>query len=136
MSTDTVAATASAHTENTADAPVLEVTDLAVTFPGLNGNPDVHAVRGVSYTVRRGEVLGIVGESGSGKSVSSMASMGLLPEHARITGSVRLHGEEILGLDDRAMARKRGRVISMVFQDPLSGLTPCTPSATSSPRPS
>ncbi|NYH53961.1 peptide/nickel transport system ATP-binding protein [Nocardiopsis arvandica] len=124
MSTDTVAATASAHTENTADAPVLEVTDLAVTFPGLNGNPDVHAVRGVSYTVRRGEVLGIVGESGSGKSVSSMASMGLLPEHARITGSVRLHGEEILGLDDRAMARKRGRVISMVFQDPLSGLTP------------
>ncbi|WP_150243301.1 dipeptide ABC transporter ATP-binding protein [Nocardiopsis quinghaiensis] len=124
MSTDTVAATESAHTENTGDTPVLEVTDLAVTFPGLNGNPDVHAVRGVSYTVRRGEVLGIVGESGSGKSVSSMAAMGLLPEHTRITGSVRLHGEEILGLDDRAMARRRGRVISMVFQDPLSGLTP------------
>ncbi|GAB2490025.1 dipeptide ABC transporter ATP-binding protein [Nocardiopsis aegyptia] len=124
MSTDTVAADEAAHSENTGDTPVLEVTDLNVTFPGMNGNPDVHAVRGVSYSVTRGEVLGIVGESGSGKSVSSMAAMGLLPDHARITGSVRLHGEELLGLDDRTMARKRGKVISMVFQDPLSGLTP------------
>ncbi len=124
MTTDTVATTEAASGAPLGDTPVLEVTDLNVTFGGLNGNPDVRAVRGVSYSVRRGEVLGIVGESGSGKSVSSMAAMGLLPEHARITGSVRLHGEEILGLDDRAMARKRGRVISMVFQDPLSGLTP------------
>ncbi|KOX24209.1 ABC transporter ATP-binding protein [Nocardiopsis sp. NRRL B-16309] len=124
MSTDTVAAHRAAHSGHTGDTPVLEVTDLTVTFPGTNGNPDVHAVRGVGYSVSRGEVLGIVGESGSGKSVSSMAAMGLLPDHARITGSVRLHGEELLGLDDRAMARKRGRVISMVFQDPLSGLTP------------
>ncbi|MEV2277967.1 ABC transporter ATP-binding protein [Nocardiopsis sp. NPDC049922] len=124
MSTDTVTTTDATSAERGDDAPVLEVTDLTVTFPGLNNNPDVYAVRGVSYAVRRGEVLGIVGESGSGKSVSSMAAMGLLPDHARITGSVRLHGEEILGLDDRVMARKRGRVISMVFQDPLSGLTP------------
>ncbi|GAA1001464.1 ABC transporter ATP-binding protein [Nocardiopsis tropica] len=124
MSTETVAATDVARDGRTADSPVLEVTDLTVTFPGFDGNPDVHAVRGVSYAVGRGEVLGIVGESGSGKSVSSMAAMGLLPEHARITGSVLLHGEEILGLDDRAMAAKRGKVISMVFQDPLSGLTP------------
>ncbi|MFD6949240.1 ABC transporter ATP-binding protein [Nocardiopsis sp. TSRI0078] len=124
MSTDTAETTGAAHADSTGRPPVLEVTDLAVTFPGRRGGPDVHAVRGVGYTVGRGEVLGIVGESGSGKSVSSMAAMGLLPEHTRITGSVRLHGEEILGLDDRAMARKRGRVISMVFQDPLSGLTP------------
>ncbi|WP_444962790.1 dipeptide ABC transporter ATP-binding protein [Nocardiopsis sp. M1B1] len=124
MSTDTVATTGADSGAPLGVTPVLEVTDLTVTFGGLNGNPDVRAVRGVSYSVRRGEVLGIVGESGSGKSVSSMAAMGLLPEHARITGSVRLHGEEILGLDDRAMARKRGKVISMVFQDPLSGLTP------------
>ncbi|MFD3686931.1 dipeptide ABC transporter ATP-binding protein [Nocardiopsis sp. NPDC058631] len=124
MSTETVAATDVTRDERSADSPVLEVTDLTVTFPGFGGNPDVHAVRGVSYAVRRGEVLGIVGESGSGKSVSSMAAMGLLPEHAKITGSVLLHGEEILGLDDRAMAAKRGKVISMVFQDPLSGLTP------------
>ncbi|PDP89140.1 ABC transporter ATP-binding protein [Glycomyces fuscus] len=124
MSTDTIATTEAASGGHVGDVPVLEITDLNVTFPGTNGNPDVRAVRGVSYAVRRGEVLGIVGESGSGKSVSSMAAMGLLPDHAEVTGSVRLHGEEILGLDDRAMARKRGRVISMVFQDPLSGLTP------------
>ena len=124
MSTDIIETTEVASDECAGEAPVLEVTDLTVTFPGRNGGPDVHAVRGVSYAVRRGEVLGIVGESGSGKSVSSMAAMGLLPDHAEVTGSVRLHGEEILGLDDRAMARKRGKVISMVFQDPLSGLTP------------
>ncbi|WP_026120457.1 dipeptide ABC transporter ATP-binding protein [Nocardiopsis potens] len=104
--------------------PVLEVTDLNVVFPGSARNPDIHAVRGVSYTVRPGEVLGIVGESGSGKSVSSMAAMGLLPDYAQVTGSIRLHGEELLGLDDRAMSAKRGNAIAMVFQDPLSGLTP------------
>jgi peptide/nickel transport system ATP-binding protein len=106
------------------DAPVLEVRDLHVTFPGSGRNPDVTAVRGVSYSVRRGEVLGIVGESGSGKSVSSLAAMGLLPDHARVSGSIRLHGEELLGLGDRAMSAKRGATIAMVFQDPLSGLTP------------
>ncbi|MDA0563227.1 dipeptide ABC transporter ATP-binding protein [Streptomonospora sp. S1-112] len=106
------------------DTPVLQVTDLEVTFPGTRGSPDVTAVRGVSYELRRGEILGIVGESGSGKSVSSLAAMGLLPDYARVSGSIRLHGEELLGLDDRAMAAKRGRAIAMVFQDPLSGLTP------------
>ncbi|MET9795490.1 ABC transporter ATP-binding protein [Nocardiopsis alba] len=124
MSTETIEATGPAHEGKTEGVPVLEVTDLNVTFRGLAGNPDVKAVRGVSYAVHRGEVLGIVGESGSGKSVSSMAAMGLLPDHALITGSVRLHGEEILGKKDSEMARKRGKVISMVFQDPLSGLTP------------
>lgn len=104
--------------------PVLDVRDLEVAFPGGRGNADVTAVRGVSYEVRRGEILGIVGESGSGKSVSSLASIGLLPDYARVRGSIRLHGEELLGLDDAAMAHKRGRAISMVFQDPLSGLTP------------
>ncbi|MBR8745291.1 ABC transporter ATP-binding protein, partial [Nocardiopsis sp. MG754419] len=124
MSTDTIEAAEADRTEPTGGAPVLEVTDLTVTFRGFGDNPDVNAVRGVSYSVHRGEVLGIVGESGSGKSVSSMAAMGLLPDHADITGSVRLHGEEILGKKDKEMARKRGKVISMVFQDPLSGLTP------------
>ncbi|WP_017589271.1 ABC transporter ATP-binding protein [Nocardiopsis ganjiahuensis] len=124
MSTETIVDSAAADSERTRPTPVLEVTDLTVTFRGFNNNPDVKAVRGVSYAVHRGEVLGIVGESGSGKSVSSMAAMGLLPDHAEITGSVRLHGEELLGKSDREMARKRGKVISMVFQDPLSGLTP------------
>ncbi len=66
----------------------------------------------------------MVGESGSGKSVSAMAVMGLLPEHARVRGSVRLHDTELLGLGDDAMSRLRGRAVGMVFQDPMSALTP------------
>ncbi|MET7769178.1 ABC transporter ATP-binding protein [Nocardia sp. NPDC005366] len=103
-------------------APLLEVSDLRVSFPGEEGRID--AVRGVNYTVADGEVLAIVGESGSGKSVSSLAVMGLLPEQARINGSIRLRGRELLGLGDRQMSQLRGSSISMVFQDPLSALTP------------
>ncbi|SDK73112.1 ABC transporter ATP-binding protein [Nonomuraea jiangxiensis] len=99
-------------------SPVLEVSDLTVSFGG------VPAVRGVSYSVRPGEVLGIVGESGSGKSVASAAIMGLLPPGARVTGSVRLHGRELIGASQRQLAAFRGKSISMVFQDPLSALTP------------
>ncbi|MEV8632252.1 ABC transporter ATP-binding protein [Streptosporangium sp. NPDC051023] len=102
--------------------PVLEVTGLDVTFG--SGPGAVHAVRGVSYAVRPGEVLGIVGESGSGKSVTSLAVMGLLPPHARVTGSARLLGREILGAGEKALTAFRGKTISMVFQDPLSALTP------------
>ncbi|MGI8869831.1 MAG: dipeptide ABC transporter ATP-binding protein [Mycobacteriales bacterium] len=101
---------------------VLEVSHLEVTFPSEGGR--VNAVRDVSYAVRSGEVLGIVGESGSGKSVSSLAVMGLLPVSARISGSVQLRGRELLGLGDKAMSRIRGKSIGMVFQDPLSALTP------------
>jgi peptide/nickel transport system ATP-binding protein len=103
--------------------PVLEVTDLHVTFPGDDG-PDVRAVRGLSYTLNRGEVLGIVGESGSGKSVTSLAVMGLLPTSARVTGSVRLDGQELLSLNDRRMSELRGKKMAMIFQEPLSALTP------------
>ncbi|MGW6496368.1 dipeptide ABC transporter ATP-binding protein [Nonomuraea angiospora] len=99
-------------------SPVLEVTDLNVSFDG------VPAVRGVSYHVEPGEVLGIVGESGSGKSVTSAAVMGLLPPGARVTGSVRLHGKELIGAPERELTSFRGKAISMVFQDPLSALTP------------
>jgi peptide/nickel transport system ATP-binding protein len=101
---------------------VLEVRDLAVTFPAPGG--DVHAVRGVGYALARGEVLGIVGESGSGKSASALAVMGLLPATARVEGSVRLEDQELSSLDDRSFARLRGRRIAMIFQDPLSALTP------------
>ncbi|EWM13796.1 ABC transporter ATP-binding protein [Kutzneria sp. 744] len=104
------------------DGPVLEVADLDVSFPSESGR--VHAVRGLTYQVARGEVLGIVGESGSGKSVSSLAVMGLLPEQARITGSIRFQGQQLLGLSDVQLSKIRGRRISMVFQDPLSALTP------------
>ncbi|ORB76298.1 ABC transporter ATP-binding protein [Mycobacterium scrofulaceum] len=101
---------------------LLEVTDLAVTFP-TEGEP-VTAVRGISYSVGPGEVVAMVGESGSGKSVSAMAVVGLLPEYARVRGSVRLHDTELLGLGDDAMSRFRGKAVGMVFQDPMSALTP------------
>ena len=102
--------------------PLLEVSDLSVTFPSEAGA--VASVRGLSYHVMPGEVLGIVGESGSGKSVSSLAVMGLLPRSARITGSIRFQGTELVGRTDRELSALRGRKISMIFQDPLSALTP------------
>ncbi|WP_168583378.1 ABC transporter ATP-binding protein [Gephyromycinifex aptenodytis] len=102
--------------------PVLSVRDLHVRFGSEAGS--VHAVRGVDFDLHPGRVLGIVGESGSGKSVTSMAIMGLLPETAKITGSVTYNGKELLGLSDREMSKHRGTDIAMVFQDPLSSLTP------------
>jgi oligopeptide/dipeptide ABC transporter ATP-binding protein len=101
---------------------LLVVDNLTVSFPTDDGM--VRAVRGVSYTLRSGEALGIVGESGSGKSVSSMAVMGLLPRNARITGSVRFRGHELIGLDEKEYAKVRGNRIAMIFQDPLTSLNP------------
>ncbi|WP_280491392.1 ABC transporter ATP-binding protein [Nocardia asiatica] len=118
----TSAGTTEKTAETTSTAPLLEISDLRVSFPSEEGRID--AVRGVDYTVSDGEVLAIVGESGSGKSVSSLAVMGLLPEQARVTGSIRFRGRELLALGDRDLSRLRGSAISMVFQDPLSALTP------------
>ena len=101
---------------------VLVVSDLHVSFPSEAGT--VTAVRGLDFSVAPGEVLGVVGESGSGKSVSALAIMGLLPARAEVTGSVRFRGRELLGLPDDELTRIRGQGISMVFQDPLSALTP------------
>jgi peptide/nickel transport system ATP-binding protein len=101
---------------------LLEVTDLNVTFE--TGDVMVAAVRGTTYHIDPGEVVAIVGESGSGKSAAAMAVIGLLPEHANVSGSVRLHGEELLGLSDEAMSRIRGKTIGTIFQDPMSALTP------------
>ena len=103
-------------------SPVLSVRDLTVSFPSEAGRVD--AVRGVNFDLMPGRSLGIVGESGSGKSVSSMAIMGLLPETAAISGSVKLNSEELLTKDDREMSKIRGKEIGMIFQDPLSSLTP------------
>ncbi|MGH3853475.1 MAG: dipeptide ABC transporter ATP-binding protein [Pseudonocardiaceae bacterium] len=107
-------------------APVLAVAELRVSFPSEAGaeTGTLAAVRGLSYHIEAGEVLGVVGESGSGKSVSALAVMGLLPASARVTGSVRLRGRELLGLGDRELSRIRGKAISIIFQDPLSALTP------------
>ena len=118
--TDDVAARAA--TPGSAGSAVLEVTDLTVDFPTEDGV--VHAVRGVSYAVGRGETIGIVGESGSGKSVTSLAIMGLLPRTARVGGSVRLHGRELLGLSERDLSNVRGKQVAMIFQDPMTSLNP------------
>ena len=101
---------------------LLEVEDLNVRFPTEDGV--VHAVRGVSFALRPGEVLGIVGESGSGKSVTSLAIMGLLPGSAQITGSVTFRGRDLLGLNDRQLSAVRGKSVAMVFQDPMTSLDP------------
>jgi len=117
-----LATTTSGRVRRTASGTVLSVHDLRVNFPSENGS--VAAVRGVSFDLAAGEVLGIVGESGSGKSVTSLAIMGLLPATAKVTGSITLHGDELVGRSDRELSRKRGSEIAMVFQDPLSSLTP------------
>jgi peptide/nickel transport system ATP-binding protein len=103
---------------------LLEVTDLKVHFETDDGI--VQAVDGVSYTVDRGQALGIVGESGSGKSVSSLTVMGLtrFSGNARISGSIRFDGKDLLGASDEDMRKLRGDEIAMIFQDPLSSLHP------------
>jgi peptide/nickel transport system ATP-binding protein len=103
---------------------LLEVTDLKVHFETDDGI--VQAVDGVSYTVDRGQALGIVGESGSGKSVSSLTVMGLtrFSGNARISGSIRFDGKDLLGASDEDMRKLRGNEIAMIFQDPLSSLHP------------
>ena len=101
---------------------LLEVRDLTVGFP--TETEQVAAVRGMNYHVDAGEVVAVVGESGAGKSASAMAVVGLLPEYAEVTGSVRLHGDELMGLSDQRMSRVRGKSIGTVFQDPMSALTP------------
>ncbi|MBG0824726.1 ABC transporter ATP-binding protein [Planomonospora sp. ID91781] len=101
---------------------ILKVENLTVEFPTEDGV--VHAVRGVSYTLREREVLGIVGESGSGKSVSSLAVMGLLPRSARIKGRILFRGDDMLKMSARKQRGLRGRKIAMVFQDPMTALNP------------
>ena len=104
------------------NAPVLEVKDLRVSFASEAGT--VRAVRGMNFQLHRGETLGIIGESGSGKSVTSMSIMGLLDSNAKVEGSITYHGEELLTKSDAEMSKIRGNGIAMVFQDPLSALTP------------
>ncbi len=97
---------------------VLQVRDLVVSRGRLE------AVRGVSFTVGAGQRMGIVGESGAGKSLTALAVMGLLPAGWQTSGSVFHDGVDLTRESDRALSRRRGRTMSMVFQDPLSALNP------------
>ncbi|HEV8390829.1 MAG TPA: ATP-binding cassette domain-containing protein, partial [Dongiaceae bacterium] len=97
---------------------LLEVRDLTVSFGALE------VVRDVSLSLADGKTLGLVGESGCGKSVTMLAIMGLLPEHVRVGGSIKLRGEELLGQPQSALTALRGKRMAMIFQDPMTSLNP------------
>ena len=103
-------------------APILEIKDLRVQFQTDSGT--VAAVNDVSLSLTPGETVGIVGESGSGKSQILMSIMGLLARNGRASGSVKLRGQEILGMRDAELDRLRGASMSMIFQDPMTSLNP------------
>lgn len=101
----------------------LSVRDLSVSLPG--GMERAYAVENVSFDLKRGQILCIIGESGSGKSVTANAIMGLLPRVIRVSsGAIHLNGMNIVGLSSDQLRNLRGRVVSMIFQDPLSALNP------------
>jgi len=102
--------------------PLLAIRDLEVTFAA--GAATLPVICGVDLSVGRGEILGIVGESGSGKSVTMLAAMGLAGPRARLAGSVRFDGEELIGRPAETLRRLRGRRMAMIFQDPMTALDP------------
>ena len=105
---------------------ILKVEDLKTSFMTSSG--EVQAVRGVSFEVHKGEILGIVGESGSGKSVTSMSILRLLADTARIkNGKIEFEGTDLTKVSDKQMREIRGQKIAMVFQDPMSSLNPLIP---------
>ncbi len=102
---------------------MLEVKDLHTSFFTPSG--EVRAVNGLSFSLERGKVLGIVGESGSGKSVTAYSILQILSSPGRIvSGSIRLHGEELVGMTEEEIRKIRGNKISIIFQDPMTSLNP------------
>lgn len=104
------------------DGPTLAVSDLKVDF--WTGKEWFGAVRGIDFTLGKGEVLAIVGESGSGKSTAAMAMLGLLPQNARVTGSIALRGNELVGAKPSVVRGVRGNDVAMIFQEPMTALNP------------
>lgn len=103
--------------------PILQVEELRVVFPTPKGT--VHAVGGVSFEVKRGQIFGIVGESGCGKSATGRAIVRLVPSPGRIAGGrILFHGEDLALKSEQEMRQLRGRCISMIFQDPSAALNP------------
>ena len=103
-------------------SPILQVKDLRVAF--RQDGQLTEAVRGVSFTVSRGETVALVGESGSGKSVSALSTVQLLGDSAQVSGSVTYDGQEMIGADERTLRRVRGNDISFIFQEPMTSLNP------------
>jgi peptide/nickel transport system ATP-binding protein len=102
--------------------PIVEIQDLHVRF---HGERDVYALNGVDLVLEKGEVLGLLGESGSGKSVTLKALLRMLPpKRSKVTGSIRIAGEDVLALGAAALENMRGGVVSMIFQEPLLALDP------------
>ena len=95
---------------------LLSVRDLRITLPTAHGPAE--ALRGVSFSLDRGQTLGLIGESGCGKSMTALALMGLLPDRAQLGGSIRFDGQELTTLDEAAWCRLRGARLGMVFQEP------------------
>ncbi|WP_315733800.1 MULTISPECIES: ABC transporter ATP-binding protein [unclassified Bradyrhizobium] len=104
------------------DQPLLDVSGLGIRLNTSRG--PAQAVREVSFALRRGETLGIVGESGCGKSITALALLGLLPDSAVVSGSIKLDGRELVGLPDADYCKLRGNRISMIFQEPMTALNP------------
>jgi oligopeptide/dipeptide ABC transporter ATP-binding protein len=104
---------------------LLQVEDLRTTYTGLGGQRVVRAVDGVTFSIRKGESLGLVGESGSGKTTTCLSILGLLPRAARVEGgSVRFAGQELVGLSAEQLSHVRGKRIAMILQDPMASLNP------------
>ena len=102
---------------------ILEMKDLSISF--FNKSGEIQAVRGINYTLHKGEVLGIVGESGSGKSVSSHGILRLTPDTGKVkTGEILFHGKDILKMNKKELQELRGNKIAMIFQDPMTSLNP------------
>jgi oligopeptide/dipeptide ABC transporter ATP-binding protein len=98
--------------------PVLSIRDLRVSFPTAT------VVEGVGFDVMPGEIVGVVGESGSGKSMTARSILRLLPKTARLEGSIRFRGEEVLAMSPAEIRAVRGALVSMVFQDPMTSFNP------------
>ena len=103
-------------------SPLLEVSDLRVTFRTRGGQ--VYAVQGLSFTVEPGQTVAIIGESGSGKTVSAQAVVGILPRTAKVSGSIKFKGDEVVGRSEHELRDYRGRCVAMVFQNPERSLNP------------
>jgi microcin C transport system ATP-binding protein len=101
---------------------LLDVRDLRISF--TQDGRAIEAVKGVSFTLEKGETLALVGESGSGKSVTALSTVRLLPDSARVSGQINWQGRDLAGLTERELRRVRGNDISFIFQEPMTSLNP------------